>query len=402
MLVSALLFAASVSLSRAERDADFDKYPMNTLHDCTGTPEPFGACRLPSGLSAADIETRLAGKRSAWWRQNDELFVVARRNTDQAYLCCSVRARMDHIADDLWTLRLRIVDIDKAIVSIGVQPEPDLPSDVFRGPNAPPKPVSIDKLQGNIHILDLDSRYLGEVRRIFVYTPPGFDPGKIYPVVYMSDGQFRATEAGIVEPLIVKGELPPMLLVAIWCGLKTDDERSQEYLLDWPDGTRQFLKHESFLLKEVLPYVEQNFGATSDPHQRVITGFSSGAAWAVAMGLMHPDIFPNVVAQSLIWRGPMESVAAITPSSGSAILSAGSSGNIHDVYDHLLGRSTQTRFFLSAGTFEPHFYYATLQLAAQARDTGHPVQLTTTVCGHFLTCWDPLLVPSLKWAFGPH
>ena len=69
MLVSALLFAASVSLSRAERDADFDKYPMNTLHDCTGTPEPFGACRLPSGLSAADIETRLAGKRSAWWRR---------------------------------------------------------------------------------------------------------------------------------------------------------------------------------------------------------------------------------------------------------------------------------------------------------------------------------------------
>src|SRR5665213_1710643 len=80
-MLSALALAAMVSLSKAERDAYYDKPPQNTLRDCGTEPQPYGECRLPPGLSAQDIETRLAGKNTAWWRDGDQFVIVARRDT---------------------------------------------------------------------------------------------------------------------------------------------------------------------------------------------------------------------------------------------------------------------------------------------------------------------------------
>jgi enterochelin esterase-like enzyme len=400
----ALVMAAMVSLSQAERDSDFDKPPMNTLHDCSATPEPYGDCRLPPGLTAQDIQARLAGKRMAWWREGDQFVVVARRDTDQAYLCCTARGRMDHIADDLWALRLRIIDLDHAVINVVVEPQEDKPYETYYGPLAI-KPVVVDKLQGRVDILDVKSSFLNESRHIFVYTPPGFDPAKKYPVVYMADGQIRGNTPGMIEPLILKGDLPPMILVAIWFGLPPDGSdvrRSQEYLMDWPDATDAFLNHQGFVLKEVMPYVEQHYGASTDPKARVITGFSSGAAWAVAMGLLHPDIFHNVIAQSLIWDGPAQTGGSLSASMGGSrgSISFTPEGSSIDVFRRPLEKSNTTRFYLSAGTLEPYFYRATMHFADEARETGHIVQFKSLVSGHFEVAWRQDLLDGLKWAFG--
>ncbi|HEY5337789.1 MAG TPA: alpha/beta hydrolase-fold protein, partial [Rhizomicrobium sp.] len=139
---------------------------------------------------------------------------------------------------------------------------------------------------------------------MLIYMPPDADPAKKYPVVYLADGNARLEFPGMIEPLILSGQLPPMILVALWPGNShkaNEDRRSEEYLTGWPEGTGYFLAHESFLLKEVMPYVEQSFGASSDPKDRIVSGFSSGAAWAISMGERHPDIFPTVIAQSLVW-----------------------------------------------------------------------------------------------------
>lgn len=407
-MLAMLALAASVSLSQAEKDTDFDKPPMNTLHDCTATPEPYGECRLPAGLTAQDIETRLAGKRTAFWREGDQFIVVARRDTDQAYLCCSARGRLDHIADDLWALRLRIVDLDHAMINAVVEPEEDKPYESWYGPLAT-KVFVADKLQGRVDILDIKSNYLNATRRIFVYTPPGFDPSKKYPVVYMADGQLRGDAPGMIEPLILRGELPPMILVATWFGMPpdgTDVLRSKEYLMDWPDATDEFLNHQDFLLKEVMPYVEQHYGASTDPKDRVIAGYSSGAAWAVATGLLHPDVFPNVLAQSMIWTGPMETrVGGMSASMGSSSmggeaggsLSYTSSEEVTDVYKRLLDKSTAPRFYLSAGTLEPVFYRVTSHFADEARGAGHDAKFTTLIAGHSQIAWRADLLAGLKW-----
>lgn len=368
---AAMLFAAVLSVPLALRDSNFDKSPHNTLHDC-GAPA-VGACRLPAGLSAAEIVARLAGKDTAWAREGDEFVVVARRDTDQAYLCCSIRGRMEHVSGDLWALRTRVADLDAATIDVDVWPQIDNQTvGVYRGDKAPPRPLFADTLQGKVFETTIASRFLDAPRKVWIYTPPGFDPAKRYRVVYMADGAWRLHQPQMVEPLILDGTLPPLLLVGIWQGIdpKTD-LRAAEYLVRFGDNMSFFLKHESFVLKEVLPYVEAHYGASADARDRVVTGFSGGGAWAIQMGLRHPDVFPTVIAQSVVWPGAEQGMAD----------------------------TKTTRFYLSAGTLEPKFYDETLRLADLARAAGHDVVLEKTVSGHSMPVWNALLLHGLQWAF---
>lgn len=401
-MLTALVLAAMASLPQAERDAYFDKPPQNTLRDCGAEPESYGECRLPPALTAAQIETRLAGKKTAWWREGDQFVVVARRDTDQAYLCCAARGRMDRVAGDLWALRLRIVDLDRATIDISVRPEPDGPADVYRGPLAPAPLAQAKELKGRLHAEVLKSEYLDDPRAVLIYTPPGAGAGKTYPAVYMADGNMRLDTPGFIEPLILAGRLPPMILVEIWPGnsrKRGEDRRSQEYLPGWPGGTPWFLKHESFVLKELIPFVEAKYGALPDPKRRVVTGFSSGAAWAIAMGLRHPDVFPNVIAQSLVWS---DTGSGSSWQLGMALQRPGAMAGIAQPTPSAeflkgLDESTTARFYLSAGTLEPAFYEGTRRFADRARAAGHAVKLDTTVSGHTFVAWSPLLVQGLRW-----
>lgn len=372
-MLAVLALAGMVSLSKAERDVDFDKPPHNTLHDCGSQTLQIGECRLPPNLAPQDIESHLAGKDTAWWREGDEFVVVARRDTDQAYVCCAVRAAMERVGDgQLWAIRLRIVGLDEATIDVEVEPQ-GATDGVYRGPAAPPRPVFADKLSGQVVQGVIDSKFLGEKRNLTIYLPPGFDRGKTYPVVYLADGAIRQETPQYIEPLILDGELPPLILVEIWQGVDRDNVnlRAEEYLLGWPQSMSYFLKHESFVLKEVLPMVEAQYGASSLPQDRVITGFSNGASWVASMGLRHPDIFPNVVAQSLGWF-PVD---------------AG------------VDSASAARFYLSAGTLEPTFLAQTQKFADRARASGHDVVMRIVVSGHSQTVWRPLLIDALKWAF---
>lgn len=403
LMFEALALASLLSLSKAEREAYYDNPAQDTLRDCADVPPRQGDCRLPPGLSAKEIEALLAGKDTAWRREGDELMVVARRDADQAFLGCAARGRMDRVADGLWALRLRVADLDRATIDISVRPSPEKTFDVLRGPQAPPAMATVAELKGKLFPEVIESKYLDDPRAVLVYLPPEADPKRLYPVVYMADGNMRTDAATFIEPLILSGKLPPMILVALWPGnsrKRGEDRRSEEYLEGWPGGTGYFLEHEMFLLKEVLPLIESKYGGSSDPKERVVTGFSSGAAWAISMGLRHPDIFPNVVAQSLIWSGGGPSDGASMsmtlqhPGQFATFTRSTGSGD----FGEELARGTATRFFLSAGTLEPKFQEQTLRFADKARAAEHEVELETTVSGHTMTIWRPLLVHGLKWA----
>jgi len=366
-----MILAGMVSLSHAEREADFGG-PHRTLRDCGSEAPRVGACRMPMAMTPADVETHLAGKDTAWWRDGDAFIVVAKRDTDQAYLCCSIRAPMDQVSGDLWALRVRVADLDKATIDVFVQPS-GATYGAYRGPLAPPRPEFATALKGQLLQMVLKSDYLDAPRNLTIYLPPGHDPKKSYPVVYTSDGADRQDDAKMIEPAILKGEIPPVIVVMIWQGGAPGiDLRSEEYLLGWRGGGLAFRKHESFLLNEVLPAMEKQYGASSDPRQRLITGFSSGASWAATMGLRHPDVFPNVAAQSMVWsQEPQQADVA-----------------------------NGARFYLSAGTLEPTFLDVTTRFAERAKASGHDVTMVTTVSGHTQTIWRPLLLDAIKWAFG--
>lgn len=372
-MIVAILAAGLASLTPYQKHQWFEGPDHPAIRPCHGEL-PWGACTLPAGVGAAQAEAMLGPKAVAWRREGDQLLVVARRHADQAYLCCSPRAKMDRLGGDLWAVRARIADFDQGLIEVAVVPEGARDPGFIRGKDAPPKPPVSKPLQGQVHQAAIQSRYLGETRRLTVYTPPGFDPAKRYPVVYMADGVFRADDFPVVEQQILDHRIPPVVLIGVWPGIdaKNLELRSQEYLLGWPGGAARFAKSEQFLLNEVLTLAENRYGASDKPSERLITGYSSGAAWTVSMAVRNPRVFGQAAAFSLGWPGAEKGV----------------------------GEPGQPRLFLSAGSFESTYYKATLALADKARRSGGEVVLRRLVSDHDDAAWQPMLVEALRWSFG--
>ena len=63
----------------------------------------------------------------------------------------------------------------------------------------------------------------------------------------------------------------------------------------WRDGAKNKMA-ETNVLKELLPYLEKEYGATTEREQRTIMGFSMGAAGSIYWGGKYPELFSTVVA----------------------------------------------------------------------------------------------------------
>ncbi|HEY2034997.1 MAG TPA: alpha/beta hydrolase-fold protein [Rhizomicrobium sp.] len=352
-------------------EGDIDISPHMNVYDCGSEPPKLGACRLSPNITPQEAEAKLAGNDTAWWRENDQFVVVAKRDGGDVEMCCAVRGKMEHLEGDLYAVRVRVANIDEATIDVVVQPQGKTIG-AYRGPDAPRKPVLSDPLKGKLEQFVANSHVLDNPRNVTVYLPPGYDPRQTYPVVYTADGLFRQDDPKAVETLIINGELPPMIIVMVWPGASHKDRelRSREYLYGWPNNSGSyFLKHETFLIKELMPAIQKRYSVSSLPQDRLINGFSSGASWAVSMGARHPDLFPYVSASSIGWPGAEKGLDQPSP----------------------------THFFLTAGTMEPDFYKETLKVADIARASGHEVVLRTEVSGHTNSIFREMFLLSLKW-----
>ena len=125
-------------------------------------------------------------------------------------------------------------------------------------------------LKGDMKTLDFDSKHLGKVRKIRVYLPPGHDPKKSYPVLFGADG-FDGIDPALIEPLILAGKLPSMIIVS---PVKSPGKmRQQEYLPH--ESPKHFEVHEKFYIEEMIPWAEREFGVaaigSSAPHSAAPT-----------------------------------------------------------------------------------------------------------------------------------
>ena len=136
-MIGAILAAGLASLTPYQKHQWFEGPDHPAIRPCRGELA-WGACQLPAGLSAADAQALLAGQATAWRREGDELLVVASRHADQAYLCCSPRAKMQKLASDLWAVRAKIADFDKGLIEVTVVPQGERDPGFIRGKDAPP------------------------------------------------------------------------------------------------------------------------------------------------------------------------------------------------------------------------------------------------------------------------
>lgn len=363
-----LLSLALLSVARAQTAKAAD-YPA------CGKSGLSQLCKLQPVWSEQEVRSRLAGKEAVWWAHGDVFTVLARRPGDNVELCCAIQAPMARVSrTDLWALSLRVPELERAILDVGFMPweQGRFRLEEWRGPRAPLPPPLAKEPAGEISQLEIESTALGERRKLTVYTPPQTKPSSPLPVIYVADGRSVAVYGRIVDALIARGEVRPLVLVGLWTGPAGGPEatassvRAFEYLEGFKGGAERYQKHQRYLLDEVLPLARTRFNASSRREEQFLSGSSNGAVWAFEAARAYPDVFGGAIVMSAGWQPPSE-------------------------YASL----KHSRLFLGAGTLEDEFFDDTQARAEGARKAGAEVTFQPMISGHSPSMWQVLFADAV-------
>lgn len=375
MIISAMLMAAEVS----QAPAIFPRLaPCVSPNSSISEP-----CVLDATLRPEELATRIGGKSFIWWIDGDRLTVVARpRQENWVMLCCSIQTPLEPVEGTaLAAITVRVPRIQEAILAIGPYPLTNSRPAVFRGRQAKPAPQEEKPPRTRLIHIRIHSRWLDSTRSITVYLPPYWHRGAPIPTLYMAD-DLAPTLAPILEAAIARRKLPPIAMVSIAaaqarrkdCLDVACDRRGLEYKLDMNDGEAGpksvFGRHMRFVVDEVIPMVEKQFGIPSNRHLRLVGGTSNGADWAFNVALLRRDLF------------------------GSAMILS-SSGEIHSsIQRH---EPMSTCIFGAAGIFEPDYLANTKAAVDAVRQAGAKVQFQAVVGGHEQNAWKAMFGVGIRW-----
>jgi enterochelin esterase-like enzyme len=180
---------------------------------------------------------------------------------------------------------------------------PDNVASVVALANAPDQSI-IEKRpglkRGWIERHAFESEIMGNERRVWVYTPPGYEAatGRAFPVLMAFDGggalSLTPTQR-LLDNLLADGRIDPM--IAVFIDNPTDTSRSHELPCN-EDFAR-------FIETELIPWVRSNYRVSHDPREAYVTGVSYGGLASLWVGLRLPHLFGNVLSQSAsLWWGP--------------------------------------------------------------------------------------------------
>ena len=153
----------------------------------------------------------------------------------------------------------------------------------------------------------------GAQRRMFIYTPPGYDKSnKQYPVLYLLHGGGGDEEGWLsrgranymIDNLIASGKAVPMIVVITNGNPNTPAaplDRPAEMQNKIPGGIGSMAsgKFEESLVKDVMPYIESHYRTINDADHRAITGFSMGGFQTQNITNANPAMFKYIGVMSM-------------------------------------------------------------------------------------------------------
>lgn len=161
------------------------------------------------------------------------------------------------------------------------------------------------KQRGNLSQVWYDSPTLGMNRRMFVYTPYGYENTTVkYHVLYLLHGAGGDEDAWstmgrtcqIMDNLIEKKLAKPMLVV-MPNGNPTQQSARTQLLPEIPfdrNDPKFANSYVNSIVKDIVPYVEKNFRVIANPKSRAIAGLSMGAGHTISCTNLYPGFFSYI------------------------------------------------------------------------------------------------------------
>jgi enterochelin esterase-like enzyme len=168
---------------------------------------------------------------------------------------------------------------------------------------------------GVVHERWYQSRSLGSLRRLLVYTPPDYDRNSSskYPVLYLLHGanadENAWTRLGranmILDNLLAAGKCKPFAVVMPF-GYGAPP--NQQPATGAPNRNLDLFAKD--LIGDVIPFVEAEYRVYNDREHRAIAGLSMGGNESLTIGLTHLELFSRVAGFSAAIRGDLDKTFA--------------------------------------------------------------------------------------------
>ncbi len=147
-----------------------------------------------------------------------------------------------------------------------------------------------------------------EGRKMQIYLPDGYheETDRIYPVIYMHDGQnlFSGRLAylwewqvdEVMDRLTAAGKIEKTIVVGIY----NSSKRAEEYtpFADKSYGGGKAREFSEYVVDKILPYIEGKYRVSGKREDRAVMGSSFGGILSLWMGYQHPEVFSMVAAIS--------------------------------------------------------------------------------------------------------
>jgi enterochelin esterase family protein len=175
-------------------------------------------------------------------------------------------------------------DADDREASVSVLDLPDAPRFRWSAP--------ADVTPGSTTLHRFSSSRLGNERRVYVYTPPGYDQSADeLPALVIFDGWAftqLVSAPTTLDNLIAAKAIPKMIAIL-------PDS------LDNPTRMRELWLHDgfnAFVADELLPWARARLRLSNHPRHVTVAGSSLGGVAAAYFALQRPDIARNVISMS--------------------------------------------------------------------------------------------------------
>jgi enterochelin esterase-like enzyme len=239
----------------------------------------------------------------------------------------------------------------------------------------------------------LEGTIPGTPRASCVYLPPGYDPSRRYPVVYLLHGLpgspteyvFGTRIGTFADTGITAHRLKPFIAVMPPAG---DTNR---YGGEWAGAW------EKELVDDVVPWVDANLAAVDAPSGRILAGLSAGGFGAVDIGLRNPGLFGTIESWSGYFKplhdGPFKHAGrALLAANDPVTLARADAGEL---------RQLGTRFYVSTGPLHSRRILpaSSRAFATELRSLGLPVAYRTVPT--LKREWRQQLDAGLTWALRP-